>query len=83
MDEFDTIVAATAKEAGLGIMAEVITVLADREVIPEKVLADLDADDLTDYYNSFIGPAIDAIQYDIAATRGLSNDPDSTAEEAP
>ena len=50
------------EQAGLGIMREVFSVLYDRETVPETVLDAVTPEDVTEFYEGFIGPAIDKIE---------------------
>lgn len=50
------------KEAGLEIMAQVLFVLHDREVLPAAALDAITPGEIYDYYEGFIAPAIDKIE---------------------
>ena len=57
---------AVSGQAGLGgIMPEVLSVLRDRETIPDEKLKTLTADDVTRYYFDLIGPALDRMESDL------------------
>ena len=51
-----------SKDAGLGMMTGIFDVLMDREEVPEERLLALDESDVTEFYESMIGPVVDRIQ---------------------
>lgn len=53
---------ATADRAGLGVMADVLDVVADRENVSGAVLAALTVEQLTDLYTCVVEPAIDRLE---------------------
>lgn len=52
----------TAKQAGLEIMGHVMSIILDREEIPEEAVLDLSTEDYQEFYEGLIGPAIDKVQ---------------------
>jgi hypothetical protein len=50
------------EEAMLGVMVQVLEIVRDREEVPEESLLGLDADDVTEMYEGWIGPAIDRLE---------------------
>jgi hypothetical protein len=60
-------------EAGLQVMAQVLFVLHDREVLPAAALDAITPEDITEFYEGFIGPAIDKIEESLAEEHGTAN----------
>lgn len=50
------------KEAELGVMEDIFVVLRDREAFEDDFLLQLTAEDVTTFYDDFVGPAIDKIE---------------------
>ena len=50
------------EEAGLGVMVQVFEIVRDREEVPEEAILGLDAEDVTQLYDAWIGPAIDNVE---------------------
>jgi hypothetical protein len=57
-----------ANEAGYAAMgsAGILGIVADREYAHKDALLALTADDVTDLYERFVGPAVDAIEDSLA-----------------
>ena len=53
---------ATCAEAGLEVMAEVLSIVWNREEVPVEVLTGLDASQVSDLYEMFVGPAVDRVE---------------------
>ena len=59
--------------AGLQVMAQILFVLHDREVLSAGALDALTPADITEFYEGFIGPAIDKIEDSLAEEHGTTN----------
>lgn len=55
-----------ARNAGLGIVADLLSVIVDRGDVPAETLLALTEEDVTRLYDMIIAPAIDAVEEDIA-----------------
>lgn len=76
---------ATAARAGLGVMGEVLDVVADRETVDPDVLAALTVAQVTDLYAAAVEPAIDTLEQALLADPSTPPDttPDTTPDTAP
>lgn len=60
-DPFSAVEAACA-EAGLQVMAQVLSIVAEREEVPMETLAALTPEEIYDLYEGWIGPAVDKVE---------------------
>lgn len=66
-DKAVTTIDTNARDAGYEVMGStgVLGILANRESIPLSELANIDPARINEYYDRFIGPAIDALEHEI------------------
>lgn len=51
-----------ANRAGLGVMAEVLEVVVDREVIDDQALLLVSSDDIRNLYEDYVAPTVDSLE---------------------
>lgn len=69
-EEFEERVRATCAQAGLEAMAGILVIVRDRENVDEQALLELAPEQVTDLYDSFVGPAVDAVEDDLLGEQG-------------
>lgn len=57
-----THIANISREAGLGVMEQILTIVSDREEVSDEALLALTSKDLVALYDGFVGPAVDRVE---------------------